>query len=228
MGPASSDPLVVRRLITAGVDVFRVNFSHATHEDFDRWLSTVRDASRAAGRYVGVLADLQGPKLRIGKLENHQPVLLAAGSIVEITTEPVLGNAKRLSTTYAPLPYDVRAGDRILLNDGAIELQVRETSEDTVTTLVLNGGELGENKGMNLPGVAVSSPALTDKDREDLAHAVSRGADFVAISFVRRAEDVKRRKSSSAKRAHRYPSWRISKSPRRSSGSTPSCGRAMP
>ena len=194
MGPASSDPLVVRRLINAGVDVFRVNFSHATHDGFDQWLSTVREAARAADRHVGVLADLQGPKLRIGRLENHQPVMLAAGSIVEITTEPVLGNAARLSTTYAPLPYDVRPGDRILLNDGAIELQVRTTTEDTVTTLVLNGGELGENKGMNLPGVAVSSPALTDKDREDLAYAVKRGVDFIAISFVRRAEDVEEAK----------------------------------
>jgi pyruvate kinase len=190
IGPASSDAQVVRRLINAGVDVFRVNFSHATHESFDRWLATIRDAASAAGRYVGVLGDLQGPKLRIGALENHKPVMLESGATVDITTEPIVGNAKRLSTTYAPLPHDVHPGDRILLNDGAIELQVRSVTDDTVTCLVINGGELGEHKGMNLPGVAVSSPALTEKDREDLAHAVACGVDFLAISFVRRAEDV--------------------------------------
>lgn len=190
IGPASSDATVVRRLIDAGVDVFRVNFSHATHKMYDEWLSTIRREAREAGRHVGVLADLQGPKLRIGQLENHQPVELVAGASVDITTEPVIGNARRLSTTYAPLPQDVCPGDRILLNDGAIELQVREIKGNTVTCLVINGGMLGEHKGMNLPGVAVSSPALTEKDREDLHHAVKTGVDFIAISFVRRAEDV--------------------------------------
>jgi pyruvate kinase len=190
IGPASNDAGVVRRLIKAGVDVFRVNFSHATHEMYDRWLSIIRKEARDAGRHVGVLADLQGPKLRIGELENHQPVELVAGATVEITTEPVVGNARRLSTTYAPLPHDVHAGDRILLNDGAIELQVRKTGADTVTCVVINGGSLGEHKGMNLPGVAVSSPALTEKDRDDLAHAIKSGVDFIAISFVRRPEDV--------------------------------------
>jgi pyruvate kinase len=191
IGPASSDPNVVRRLINAGVDVFRVNFSHATHELFDAWLATIRREAKAAGRHVGVLADLQGPKLRIGQLEGHKPVELVTGATVEITTEPVIGNARRLSTTYAPLPRDVRPGDRILLNDGAIELQVRSVSGDTVTCLVVNGGLLGEHKGMNLPGVAVSSPALTDKDRDDLNHAIAAGVDFIAISFVRHPEDVK-------------------------------------
>ena len=190
IGPASSDPKVVRRLIHAGVDVFRVNFSHATHDVFDTWLKTIRREERAEGRHVGVLADLQGPKLRIGELEGHKPVELVAGTTVEITTEPIVGNARRLSTTYAPLPQDVHPGDRILLNDGAIELQVRSVRADTVTCLVVNGGLLGEHKGMNLPGVAVSSPALTEKDREDLSHAVASGVDFIAISFVRRPEDV--------------------------------------
>ena len=190
IGPASSAPHVVRRLILAGVDVFRVNFSHATHAMFDAWHATIRREAHAAGRHVGILADLQGPKLRIGELENHQPVELKAGETVDITTEPVIGTARRLSTTYAPLPQDVRPGDRILLNDGAIELQVRAVHRDTVTCLIVNGGLLGEHKGMNLPGVAVSSPALTDKDRDDLVHAIGRGVDFVAISFVRRPEDV--------------------------------------
>jgi pyruvate kinase len=117
-------------------------------------------------------------------------VTLVAGDVVEITTEPVLGNARRLSTTYAPLPQDVHPGDRILINDGAIELVVQRTADVVVTCLVRNGGEVAEHKGINLPGVAVSSPALTDKDREDLAYAVKAGVDFVAISFVRRPEDV--------------------------------------
>lgn len=190
IGPANSDAATVRRLINAGVDVFRVNFSHATHEMFDRWMRLIRDASKAADRHVAVLADLQGPKLRIGELHGHRPVMLEAGATVDITTEPIAGTAARLSTTYADLPRDVHAGDRILLNDGAIELSVRVVAGDTVTCVVRNGGEVGEHKGMNLPGVAVSSPALTDKDRVDLAYAVRGGADFIAISFVRRPEDV--------------------------------------
>ena len=190
MGPTTDDAAVVRRLIDAGVDVFRVNFSHATHEMSLRWLRYVRDCARAAGRHVAALADLQGPKLRIGALEGHEPVTLVAGKAVEITTEPIIGNASRLSTAYAALPTDVHPGDRILLNDGAIELQVRATSADAVSCVVRTGGQLGEHKGMNLPGVAVSSPALTEKDLEDLAHAVRAGFDFIAISFVRRPEDV--------------------------------------
>ena len=190
IGPASGKPSVVRRLIEAGVDVFRVNFSHASHEAYDAWREIIRRESRAAGRNVGILADLQGPKLRIGELVGHRPVELVAGSKVEITTEPVLGDAKRLSTAYAQLPNDVRRGDRILLNDGAIEMHVTGVRGEIVTCVVDNGGLVGEHKGMNLPGVAVSSPALTDKDRDDLCHAVQTGADFIAISFVRRPEDV--------------------------------------
>ncbi|HXW77740.1 MAG TPA: pyruvate kinase [Candidatus Eremiobacteraceae bacterium] len=190
MGPASNDPARVRRLIDAGVDVFRVNFSHATHADFDRWLALVRTAAKDAGRHVGVLADLQGPKLRIGELEGHRPVTLRTGDAVTITTEPVPGTASRLSTTYTALPRDVKRGDRILIDDGKIELRVESTTADSVVCTVVNGGIVGEHQGLNLPGVAVSSPALTDKDLDDLQHALRGGADFIAISFVRRAEDV--------------------------------------
>ncbi|HYK54023.1 MAG TPA: pyruvate kinase, partial [Candidatus Eremiobacteraceae bacterium] len=190
IGPASSDAAIVRLLIEAGVDVFRVNFSHATHAMYDAWRETIRRESKAVGRNVGILADLQGPKLRIGDLVDHKPVELVAGAKVEITTEPVVGTAKRLSTAYSQLPQDVKPGDRILLNDGAIELHVTDVRGEIVTCVVDNGGLLGEHKGMNLPGVAVSSPALTDKDRDDLRHAVQTGIDFIAISFVRRPEDV--------------------------------------
>jgi len=194
LGPACRDLQTVRRLINAGVDVFRVNFSHATHADYDSWRANVRQAASDADRHVGLLADLQGPKLRIGDLVDHRPVTLTGGDTVIITTEPVPGTKEMLSTTYAPLPRDVRTGDRILIDDGAIELRVQQTGADTVTCLVVNGGVVAEHKGLNLPGVAVSSPALTDKDREDLRHAVATGADFIAISFVRRAEDVKEAK----------------------------------
>ncbi|MBC5824376.1 MAG: pyruvate kinase [Candidatus Eremiobacteraeota bacterium] len=190
LGPSSNSPEMVRALIAAGVDVFRVNFSHAGHDDFARSLTMVREAAVRGGRSVAVLADLQGPKLRIGELENHQPVVLVDGADFEITTNSIVGSSRSVSTIYAPLPSDVKAGDRILLDDGALELRVQSTGATSVKTTVVHGGKLGEHKGMNLPGVAVSSPALTDKDRGDLAFAVGLGVDFVAISFVRKPEDV--------------------------------------
>ncbi len=190
IGPSSSSPELVGQLIDAGVNVFRINMSHASHDEFKARIAMVRDAEKRRGCAVGVIADLQGPKLRIGQLEGHRPVVLAAGMPFEITTAALLGNAERVSTTYALLPKDVKAGDRILLDDGRLELKVTKTTDSTVSTVVVNGGELGESKGMNLPGVAVSSPSLTDKDRDDLRLAVRGGADFVALSFVRKAQDV--------------------------------------
>ncbi|MDQ6766205.1 MAG: pyruvate kinase [Candidatus Eremiobacteraeota bacterium] len=190
IGPSSNSPEVISKLIDAGVNVFRINMSHASHDEFRARVRIVREHEKRCGRSVGVLADLQGPKLRIGQLEGHKPIVLKAGAPFEITTEPVIGNASRVSTTYALLPQDVKPDDRILLDDGRIELRVTQTTQTAVSTVVVNGGELGENKGMNLPGVAVSSPSLTDKDREDLAFVVTGGADFVAISFVRQAQDV--------------------------------------
>ena len=190
IGPSSSSPEMVVKLIDAGVNVFRINMSHASHDEFRARLKMVRYAEKSCGSAVGVIADLQGPKLRVGQLEGHKPVVLKAGAPLEITTETVMGNEQRVSTTYTPLPKDVKTGDRILLDDGRIELRVTGTTQTTVSTVVVNGGELGENKGMNLPGVAVSSPSLTEKDREDLAVVVAGGVDFVALSFVRRAQDV--------------------------------------
>jgi len=190
IGPSSSSPEMVIKLIEAGVNVLRINMSHASHDEFRARIRMVRDAEKNCASAVGVIADLQGPKLRIGQLEGHKPVVLKAGSPFEITTEALMGNVQRVSTTYEPLPKDVKTGDRILLDDGRIELRVTGTTQTTVSTVVVNGGELGENKGMNLPGVAVSSPSLTEKDREDVAVVVAGGADFVALSFVRRAQDV--------------------------------------
>jgi pyruvate kinase len=190
IGPSSSSPAMVTKLIEAGVNVFRVNMSHASHDEFRARIQMVRDAEKHFGTTVGVVADLQGPKLRIGQLEGHRPVSLDKGAAFEITTEPLVGDARRVSTTYTPLPQDVKPGDRILLDDGRLELQVTRVTDTVVSTIVITGGQLGENKGMNLPGVAVSSPSLTDKDRDDLKIVVRGGADFVALSFVRRAQDV--------------------------------------
>jgi pyruvate kinase len=196
LGPASCDPAMIKQLVDAGVNVFRINMSHATHDQCREWTAQVRSAERGAGTIIAVLADLQGPKLRIGELEGHKPVHLVAGNPFEITTAHVVGNAQRVSTIYAELPKDVKAGDRILLDDGRIELRVVPTAGSVVTTTVVNGGELGEHKGMNLPGVHVSSPSLTEKDREDLALAIAAGVDFVALSFVRSAADVREAKAA--------------------------------
>ena len=190
IGPSSATPELVAALVQAGVNVFRINMSHTTHEQFRARIAMVRDAERDAGITIGVIADLQGPKLRIGQLQNHTAVTLTAGAPLEITTASITGDARRVSTTYAQLPKDVKAGDRILLDDGRIELRVTATTGTTVSTVVVNGGELGENKGVNLPGIKVSSPSLTEKDCEDLALAVAGGVDFVALSFVRSAQDV--------------------------------------
>jgi pyruvate kinase len=190
VGPSAKPEGMLDALIAAGVDVFRVNMSHASGDDLTAWVRSARAAAARADRAVGVLADLQGPKLRTGALAGHKPVTLEAGATLEITTEQVEGSAQRVSTAYAPLPSDVKPGDRILLSDGTIELSVRSTTPTTVVTEVVHGGSLREHAGMNLPGVAVSSPSLTEKDRVDLAHAVRLGVDFIALSFVRSAQDV--------------------------------------
>ena len=181
---------MLRRLIEAGVDVFRINFSHASRDDFDQYFASIRALAVRAERVVGVLVDLQGPKLRVGDLVDHKPVVLVDGGTIEITTKPVAGTKTRISTNYAALGIDVRPGDRILLADGALELRVDSTDSDMVRCTIVHGGTLAEHKGINLPGVKVSAPALTDKDRADLDYAVRAGVDFIAVSFVRRPEDV--------------------------------------
>ena len=198
LGPSCRRPGVLEQLVAAGVDVFRVNLSHATLAELDAWIATVRTVATDARRTVGVLADLQGPKLRIGDLADHQPVELRDGDRVEITTQAVPGTAARLSTSYAALPRDVKAGDRILLADGALELRVESSGEDAVQCVVVHGGMLQERAGMNLPGVAVSSPALTQKDRVDLDHAVGTGVDYIALSFVRHPADIAEAKAAVA------------------------------
>ncbi|MBV8170841.1 MAG: pyruvate kinase [Candidatus Eremiobacteraeota bacterium] len=198
LGPSCRAPGMVDKLVKAGVDVFRVNLSHATLGELDEWIAVVRAAATAQGRTIGVLADLQGPKLRLGRLRDHAPLTLQAGAPVEITTQDVEGTSARLSTRYSALPHDVKKGDRILLADGAVELRVEAVEGDSVRCIVVNGGTIKEHAGMNLPGVAVSSPALTEKDRVDLDHAVKAGADFIALSFVRDPADVRETKAAIA------------------------------
>jgi pyruvate kinase len=189
LGPASSTPERIGELIDAGMSVARLNFSHGSHDDHARMLQLVRAEADRRGKAIAALLDLQGPKIRIGKLVNGQ-IELKTGGELTITTEDVLGNDKRVSTTYLGLPRDVKVGDQILLDDGYLALAVTSVSDHEVKTVVVTGGILKNNKGINLPGVDVSAPALSEKDRVDIGFALRHGIDYVALSFVRRPEDV--------------------------------------
>jgi pyruvate kinase len=196
IGPASRDPLVLRRLIEAGVDVVRLNFSHGEHQEHLAVLQAVREIAESRRKSVAILQDLSGPKIRTGKLKDGGPVELVDGSRVVITTdESIEGDAGLISTTYDLLPKDVHPGDRILLDDGNLELRVEAVRGELVDTTVVHGGPLKPNKGMNLPGARLSTPALTEKDRRDLAFGVRHGVDYIALSFVRQAADVEEAKA---------------------------------
>ena len=190
LGPATNSPRMIRRLIEAGMDVARLNFSHGTHETHAQSIAMVHAAAAELGKTVGILADLQGPKIRTGALAGGGTVNLRTGQQFIITTAKILGDSTRVNTTFRPLPREVKAGDRILLSDGLIELRVEKVRGQEVICRVANGGVLGEHKGINLPGVKLRVPALTPKDREDLRFALSHNVDFIAASFVRRPEDV--------------------------------------
>ena len=189
LGPATSTPEQIRQLVDAGMDVARLNMSHGSHEDHARSYRLVREASDATGHGVGIFADLQGPKIRLETFADG-PVRLEVGQTWTITTRDVPGDAEICGTTYKGLPGDVAAGDPILIDDGKIRLKVVEVSDTDVTTEVVVGGPVSNNKGINLPGVAVSVPALSEKDIEDLRFALHLSVDFVALSFVRSAADA--------------------------------------
>jgi pyruvate kinase len=189
IGPASRSPATLRELMLAGLDVARVNMSHGIHEQHAATIQILRALARELGRPLGILLDLSGPKIRTGLLQNHQAIHLQAGQLLTITTRDVIGDASTVSTSYAHLPHDVKAGDRILFADGLIELRVEQVTETDVICRVINGGELGEHKGINLPGVKLSAPSLTEKDRADLRFGLEQGVDYVALSFVRSADD---------------------------------------
>jgi pyruvate kinase len=189
MGPATSSKERVAELIAAGMNVARLNLSHGTRAENLAVYKTIRQASAELQAAVGILADLQGPKIRLGTFAGHRPVELAPGEHFTITTQPVEGTKERASTTYAGLPGDVRVGDSILIDDGKVAVRVdRVTATDVVTTVEL-GGEVSDHKGLNLPGVAVSAPALTPKDADDLRFMLGLGVDLVALSFVRSPAD---------------------------------------
>jgi len=190
LGPATNSPRMIRRLIEAGMDVARLNFSHGTHETHAQSIAMVHTAAAELGKTVGILADLQGPKIRTGALAGGGTVNLRGGQQFIITTAKILGDSTRVNTTFRPLPREVKSGDRILLSDGLIELRVEKIHGVEVICRVVNGGVLGEHKGINLPGVKLRVPALTPKDREDLRFALAHNVDFIAASFVRRPEDV--------------------------------------
>ena len=190
IGPACSTEAAMRDLLRLGMDIARLNFSHGTHEDHAHNIHRLRRAAEREGRTVCILQDLQGPKIRTGPLERHEPVLLKTGSVVTITPQDIPGAAARISTTFPDLARELMAGARILLSDGLIELRVRGVRGKDVVCDVINGGTLGEHKGINLPGIALSIPALTEKDRKDLEFGLHHGVDAVALSFVRTAADV--------------------------------------
>jgi len=195
LGPASREPAVLEALLAAGANAVRINMSHGAQEEHAESIRRARTAGERLKRPVSVLVDLSGPKIRTGVLKGGQPVQLEPNAIFTLTTRSVAGDAREVSTNYAGIARDVKPGARILLDDGAIELIVESTTETDVVTRVLNGGTLSERKGINLPGVALPIPSLTDKDRRDLQWAVREGADYIALSFVRRAEDCEEAKS---------------------------------
>jgi pyruvate kinase len=189
LGPAVATPERIKELVAAGMDVARLNMSHGTYEEHERCYQMVRQAADEAGRGVGIFADLTGPKIRLGKFESG-PVTLVAGQSWVITTRDVLGNSEECGTSYAGLPGDVATGDPILIDDGKVRLRVTRVSGPDVHTEVVTAGPVSDKKGINLPGVAVSVPALSEKDIADLKWALSMSVDFVALSFVRDAADA--------------------------------------
>ena len=190
MGPAVESPEKVKQLIDAGMNMARLNLSHGSYEEHQARLDCVRDAAKAAGRPVAILVDLQGPKIRLARFKAG-PHDLARGDIFTITVDDVEGTKERVGTTYKGLPGDCKAGDRILIDDGKVTVEVVEVKGNDVITKVIEPGAVSNNKGINLPGVAVSVPALSEKDIEDLRWGLRAGADFIALSFVRSAEDIK-------------------------------------
>jgi pyruvate kinase len=189
LGPASSDESMISQLIEAGANVFRLNMSHGSHDEHRERYERIRAAARTTRHEIAILADLCGPKIRVGTFEAGK-IQLSDGSTVTVTTRQVVGREGLIVSQYPSLASDVVPGDRVLLDDGNIELSVQHVQGTEITCLVVNGGVLKDKKGMNLPGVRVSAPALTDKDRADALFACELGVDFIALSFVRRASDV--------------------------------------
>lgn len=190
IGPASRAPEMLRELMLAGMDVARLNFSHGSQSYHGENIERIRAVAHEVGKPIAILTDLQGPKLRVGKMEG-EGVLLASGEKVVLTTRPIVGHAGEVPVQYAELPRDVEPGDRILIDDGLLELEVLSTGETDITCRVITGGVLQTNKGMNLPRASHAIPAITDKDRRDLRFVLEQQVDWVALSFVRNSGEVR-------------------------------------
>ena len=190
LGPASDSLENVKALIAAGAQIFRLNASHGPREQHQERIATIREAERLSGRAVGILLDLQGPKIRLGRF-NGGKCVLRTGARFTITTEETLGDENRASTTYSEFANDVRPGDRVLLNDGAVTLRARSSEATSVCFDVISGGPVGDQKGINLPGVKVSAPSLTEKDLGDLAAGLASGIDLVATALACRFKQAR-------------------------------------
>jgi len=201
VGPASSEPRILDNLIAAGVDIVRLNFSHGTQADHAAKFHLVREAAKRAGRHVAILQDLGGPKIRIGRLDGGRPVLLERGAPLVVAIGDDIGGPGRVFTTYGELALRVSRGDRLLIDDGRIELEVESADSREIHTRVIEGGELGEHKGINAPHVPLRSD-MTEKDRRDLAFGLALGVDMVALSFVQAAADITRARIVMADEGH--------------------------
>jgi pyruvate kinase len=205
LGPSSRDQAIIESLIHAGADGVRINMSHGTLEEKAEDIARARAAARNLNRPLAILVDLSGPKIRTRQLKDGNPVTLNADDIFILTTQDILGDEKRVATNYPDLPRVVEAGARLLLDDGAIALVVESTTKTDVVCRVINGGVLGERKGINLPGVSLPIDSLTEKDIGDLKWAVEQNVDYIALSFVRRAEDCSRAKTMIREAGGRAP-----------------------
>ncbi len=207
IGPASSEPGILRQLMKAGMDVARLNFSHGDQEVHGENIAHIRAAAEEVGKPVAILADLQGPKLRVGSMDKGG-VAIAEGEQVVLTTEPAIGHRPEegppdavIPVQYADLPKDVSPGERILLDDALMELRVEEVTATEITCRVITGGTVRDHKGLNVPGTGLSIPAITEKDWADLAFALEQGVDWVALSFVRSADEVRQLKDAIAEQS---------------------------
>ena len=190
MGPATDDDAVLKQLMQEGMDIARLNFSHGDHEEQLGRIKRIKKFREELNLPIAILLDTKGPEIRTGVLKDGKKVQLEAGETFTLTTDEIVGDNKIVSITYKGLVEDVKAGSTILIDDGLIELKVKDKKGNNINCEVVNGGELGEKKGVNVPNVAIRLPAITDKDRDDLKFGVEQGVDFIAASFVRNAECI--------------------------------------
>ena len=190
MGPNTNDETMMRKLVQNGMDIARFNFSHGDHEEQKGRMDMLKKIREEENKPIAILLDTKGPEIRTGVLKDGKKVQLEAGETFTLTTDEIVGDNKIVSITYKGLVEDVKAGSTILIDDGLIELKVKDKKGNNINCEIVNGGELGEKKGVNVPNVAIRLPAITDKDRDDLKFGVEQGEDFIAASFVRNAECI--------------------------------------